>query len=416
MLKHALYLAAILLVGAIPMRAVAADREDGITGVALGTSLYDRLRAEPGDVLISPTSLLGALGVVASGARGTTRPALLRALQLRDAPDLDAQLGRRLTRLERSGGGTILRVANALWVQQDFAVRPEFIDTARQDYGASVDRVDFRNAGIAAAKRVNDWVSERTDGRITQIFSADAIKPCTRLIVTNAVYFLGDWHSPFPVRLTAPQPFYQSGGSTRTIPLMHQESRFAYLETDSFQAIDLPYKDVRLSMTILLPKARDALSALEAELDRGLPGWLTRLDEQEPRTVKTYLPKLQMELDYDLEPPLTAMGMGIAFTDQANLGGIAAEPLMIDKVVHKTFLRMDEKGTEAAAATGVSIIPASPPPVPIATFRADHPFLFLIRDHETGMLLFLGRVAAPTAAPTAASGAMQRLDVGRFGN
>lgn len=229
-----------------------------------------------------------------------------------------------------------------------------------------------------------------------RLLSRDAINADTRLIVTNAVYFLGDWAVPFNGSNTSDQPFYMLGGETRPVPLMFQKSRFRYLETNDFQAIDLPYKNERLSMTVLLPKQRGALRSLEGQLtDARLVEWLQRLDASDPQTVRLHLPKLQMAVDYDLGQPLMAMGMGLAFNQQADLSGIASADLRIAKVIHKTFLRIDEKGTEAAAATGISVEVTSAPIVQPPTFRADHPFVVVIRDHQTGAILFLGRVENP---------------------
>lgn len=163
------------------------------------------------------------------------------------------------------------------------------------------------------------------------------------------------------------------------------------------QAIDLPYRGDRLSMTVILPRTRGGLSDVEAQLSANLAGWLIALDEEEPRRVLLYLPKTETALSYDLIPQLTMLGMGIAFADGADFRGIADAPLAIGQVVHKTFLRIDEKGTEAAAATGIAVEPTSAPVTPPPTFRADHPFLFLIRDKETGAILFLGRINRPEA-------------------
>lgn len=381
---------------AVPPPSVQQSATGDISGRTLGTSLYGQLKSQPGDLLVSPMSILGAFGVVAAGAQGETRSAILDSLHLPGESNLDADLGGLLRTLQRSDDGATLTIANALWVQEGFALRPDFVRTVQADYGASADHVDFLQAPEAAVERINGWVTKRTGDRIKHLISRDAINDRTRLVVTNAVYFLGDWRSPFNASDTTEQPFHLGNGTTRPIPLMYQKAGFRYLDTDSFQALDLPYKDERLSMTVLLPKDRGGLPALEAQLGTGLSSWLSRLDATEARTVRTFLPKVQMELAYDLIPSLTAMGMGVAFTSAADFGGIADADLAIGHVIHKTFLRIDEKGTEAAAATGLTVevqsAPVNPPPV----FRADHPFLFLIRDRESGAILFLGRVAAPS--------------------
>lgn len=366
-------------------------------GNRFGIDLYRQLGDETGNLLISPVSLYGAFGPVTAGARGGTRDAIVQAVRFPTGDaSLHPALGGLLRDLERDEDGTTLAIANGLWIQRDFALDPAFTATARNDYRAATEQVDFQRAPDAAAARINDWVSERTAKRIPTLISRDAINDATRLIVTNAVYFLGDWAAPFNGSDTSDQPFYLLDGETRTVPLMFQKGRFSYFETNDFQAIDLPYRNERLSMTVLLPKKRGALRPLETQLDDAhLTGWLQLLDASDPQTVRLHFPKLQMAVDYDLERPLTAMGMGPAFSRQADLRGIADADLRIAKVIHKTFLRIDEKGTEAAAATGISVEVTSAPVVQPPTFRADHPFIVLIRDHGTGAILFLGRIEAP---------------------
>lgn len=368
-----------------------------LTGRALGVRLYDQLRAADDNVVISPVSLMGAFGVVSSGARGETRTAILNSLGLPQADTLNADLGGLLRMLEVEDGATTLSVANAVWVQRDFSLNPAFVQTAERDYGAQARTVDFQRSPQQAADEINAWVSGETRARIPELITASSINDATRLIVTNAVYFLGDWLHPFNASSTSEETFRLVDGSTTPIPLMFQRGSFRLLETDQFQAIDLPYDDARLSMTVLLPRKPNDLLALEAGLDAGLQGWLTRLDAEQPRTVQLYLPKIETALNYELVPQLTALGMGVAFTPAADFRGIADAPMAIGQVVHKTFLRIDEKGAEAAAATGIAIevtsAPATPPPI----FRADHPFLFLIRDRETGAVLFLGRISRPEA-------------------
>jgi serpin B len=372
-----------------------------LSGRTLGVTLYEQLRSRPGNLLMSPVSILGAFGPVANGAQGETEAAIVRSLHLPAGANRSRDLGSLLRTLDRAGDGATLKIANAMWLQQGFQVRPDFIRSAQDDYGASVDSVDFRKAPGAAADHINTWVAARTNDRIKTLVSPSMINGCTRLIITNAVYFLGDWRTPFNASDTTDRPFHLGDGSTRSAALMTQKANFRYGESDSLQMLDLPYRDARLSMTVLLPRARDGLPALEAQLAGALSGWLAMLDASEPRTVRVYLPRTRIEATYELNRPLGAMGMGIAFTSHADFGGIAQADLAIGQVIQKAFLRIDEKGTEAAAATGVTIEATSPPPHPLPLFRADHPFLFVIRERESGALLFLGRVTTPTPADEA---------------
>jgi serpin B len=362
-----------------------------------GLDLYRQVGRREGSVMISPISLYGAFGPVVAGARGETRKAIVRALRLLDTgPSLNSDVGSLLGDLERQESGTTLRIANAQWVQQGFKLDPSFVATVRRDYRATIEPVDFKGQPDAAVARINAWVSERTAQRIPTMISRDAVNDRTRMIVTNAVYFLGDWAMPFNASSTSQQPFTLLSGAKLNVLLMSQRARFRYLETGGFQMIDIPYRDARLSMTVLLPKLRGDLRSLEEQLtDTRLAEWLRQLDAAEPQTVRLHLPKLEMTANYDLEQPLTALGMGIAFRGQADLRGIADADLQIAKVVHKTFLRIDEKGTEAAAATGVQIEVTSMPAVQPPTLRADHPFIVLIRDHRTQAIVFMGRIEEP---------------------
>lgn len=366
---------------------------------AFGLALYRQLATRPGNVFISPVSIAGAFGPVIAGAEGETRTVIARALRFPadGGPSLHPELGRLLRRLERDRDGATLSIANALWVQQGFTMKPAFTRTAREDYGATSENLDFASAPDAAAARINAWVNSETRGRIPILFSPDAFTDDTRLVVTNAVYFLGDWKDQFTKSATADQPFYLLGGGARQAPLMSRGGRYRTFGTETFQAIDLPYKDERLSMTVFLPRARQGLPAFEAGLTpEKLTGWLRQLDAAQPHQTILYLPRLEITEEYGLVKPLSAMGMGLAFTPgKANFRGIADAELVIDQVVHKTFVRMDEKGTEAAAATGAVVVQVSMPP----TFRADHPFFFLLRDKTSGAILFMGRIAELGSGP-----------------
>ncbi len=276
-------------------------------------------------------------------------------------------------------------------------MKPAFVRTAREDYGATSENLDFVRAPAAAAARINGWVSGKMGGRIPMLFSPDAFDDKTRLVVTNAVYFLGDWAEPFRRSATQQQPFYLAGGGARQVPLMSRQGEYRTLWTETFQAIDLPYQDERLSMVVFLPQRRDGLPAFEAGLSpERLAEWLGELDAAQPGKTQLSLPRLEISESYDLGKPLSAMGMGLAFTPyKANFRGIADADLYIGKAMYKTFVRMDEKGTEAAAATGLTIQTVSAP----LPFRADHPFFFLLRDKQSGAILFMGRIGDLGSGP-----------------
>ena len=366
---------------------------------AFGLALYRRLAGEPGNVFVSPISIAGAFGPVAAGAQGETRAEIARALRFPagGGAALHPQLGALLRGLEREQPGATLSIADALWVQRGFALKAPFLAVARNDYDATVEELDFA-ASDAAARRINQWSSMETRGRIPTLVSPAILAGPTRLVVTNAVYLLADWSDPFPLRATTSQPFHLEGGGVRPVPLMHRIGDYRLLGGDGFAAIDLPYRDERLSMTVFIPHAGRTLASFEAQLrEPELTQWLERLDAAEPQLTDLFLPRLEIEEEYDLVPTLGALGISRAFGDGADFGGISDSGLRISDVVHKTFVRIDEKGTEAAAATAVVMQESSRP-----EFRVDRPFFFLIRDKASGAILFLGRIADPGASDVAA--------------
>jgi serpin B len=381
-----------------PALSVEQAQQTALANRAFGLRLYRELAAEPGNIFVSPTSLAGAFGPVAAGAQGETRASIGHVLELpNDDAALHQDLGGLLRLLESDREGARISIANALWLMKGFPVKPAFVAVAKNSYDAEVESFDFRN-GAAAAERINDWVDRKTKGRIPKLIEPDSLDEMTALVVTNAVHFLGDWMIPFNASNTQPQPFHLPDGTTRNVPMMFGKRFHRYAETGEVQLLELPYKGDRLSMVAILPKERPALGAMEEALDaRRLGDWLRQLDAAPPTQVRVHLPKVEFRTSYQLVEPLKAMGMGIAFQPhQANFRGIGDTDLFISQVVHKTFLRIDEKGTEAAAATGIEVEVTNAPAVPPPTFRADHPFLVLIRDNSTGAALFLGRIADPS--------------------
>lgn len=370
---------------------------------AFALSLYRQLAAQPGNVFISPISLAGAFGPVAAGARGKTRTEISKVLGFpADDNVLNADLGSILHTLESDGDGHQVSIANSLWLGKGWSIEPDFVEMAKRSYDSEVDTLNFADSRAATA-RINDWVDRKTNNRIPKLFEPGNLDAGTALVVTNAVHFLGEWRESFDPRQTRLQPFYLSDGTTRDVPMMSSEHmRSVYLgagevhpPADSVELLELPYKGNRLSMVIILPSQRDGLPAVEAGLSADkLDKWLQRIDSAKLIGEEVQLPRMQFESSYELVKPLEALGMRIPFTNAANFTGISTDrgnPLYIDTVIHKAFLKVDEKGTEAAAATGVAFRGERDH----WSFRADHPFLFLIRDKPTGAILFMGRFSGP---------------------
>jgi serpin B len=377
-----------------------ADKAD-VSAVVKGNNefafdLYARLRARDGNLFFSPNSISTALAMTSAGARGDTADEMAKALHFTLPPDrLHPAFAALLKALNAEGQkrGYQLSVANALWGQKGEGFKPDFLKLAKDDYGAGLKEVDFAHDTEAARKEINAWVERQTQDRIKDLLQPGVLDPLTRLVLTNAVYFKGDWSSPFKKDLTREEPFLTGGGKVQA-PLMHQSARFKYLDAGALQVLEMPYVGKDLSMVVLLPKKADGLAELEKSLTADkLAGWLGQAREEE---VEVGLPKFQATSEFSLKDQLAALGMKKAFVPgAADFSGMnGRDDLYITAVVHKAFVDVNEQGTEAAAATGVVVGLRATPVRPV--FRADHPFVFLIRDTRNDSVLFLGRLVNPT--------------------
>ncbi|MBN2578276.1 MAG: serpin family protein [Pirellulales bacterium] len=368
---------------------------------AFAFDLYRQLGKEPGNLFFSPASVSIALSMAAAGAKGETQKEMLKALHVGQDAILshvdDAY--RRLLDDWNSAGKKFkfhLHVANRLWGQEGFSFVPGFLTLTKQQYGAELGRVDFETQAEAARREINQWVAEQTAEKIKNLMPPGSVTAATRLVLTNAVYFKGDWMSPFKRSATRDGVFTVSSAEKLKTPFMRQTSRFGYAENDAVQALELPYVGFRLAMVVLLPRKIDGLAEVEKTLDaKSLEKLLSGMEHQE---VRVALPKFKLETpSIKLNGPLEKLGIRKAFTTNADFSGISTEEkLFISGVYHKAFVDVYEEGTEAAAATGMGMAMAAPPPqAPPPVFRADHPFLFLIRDVQNGAILFLGRLEKP---------------------
>ena len=400
-MKQAVLLCTLLMI-ALPV--AAAEQPDGVAvvaadGNALAFDLSARLRATgSGNLFFSPQSISTALAMTYAGARGDTATEMARTLHFSLPQDrLAAAYAQLLAALHGSGAQRpyTLSVANRLWGQRGTAFLEPFLTTMRTGYGAEMGLVDFVNEAEAARGEINGWVRKETADKITDLLPPSAIGPDTRLVLANAIYFRGDWARQFEKSATQDQPFHVTRDRTVTAPLMFGKipAGYAARADGGLKVLELPYKGDEVSMLVLLPDATDGLPALEAKLTADTyRAWTADLAR---RDVLVYLPRFSVESRFALAPTLGAMGMPLAFTDKADFSGMNGKrDLFISAVVHKARVDVDERGTEAAAATGVAIRTAAVQQEPPA-FRADHPFLFLIRDRETGSLLFLGCLTQP---------------------
>jgi serpin B len=294
-----------------------------------------------------------------------------------------------------------LRVANRLFAEKSYALEAPYV--ARMSaLGAPTEPVDFRRAPGAARVHINSWVAQQTADRIKDLLPAGAINDQTRLALVNAIYLLADWAEPFRKEATRPRPFHAPGKAPREVPTMGQVAHFKYGEAPGVQLLEMPYVGGDIAMTFVLPTEREGLGAIEGRLDAAqLAAWVGAMKGER---VSVALPKFTVDPSQPLKlsDELTRLGMPLAFdTGRADFTGIAAPPdpadrLVISEVFHKAFVKVDEKGTEAAAATAVVMMRAGSAAMqPPKQFVADHPFLFFIRDTRSGLVLFMGRVVDP---------------------
>jgi serpin B len=290
--------------------------------------------------------------------------------------------------------GAQLDLANALWAQQGRSFNPVFIELAQNQYRANIRQVDFRTQAEAAIGEINKWVSEKTREKIKQVLPQGSLTPMTQLVLVNAIYFKGNWVTRFEKSETQDQYFHLANGSSVMVPLMHNSQHAKYMATETFQAVELPYLGNETSMVILLPRQANGLAQLEQVLSlQFLTTVFSRLNQQR---IELFLPRFTLDWQVDLKAVLGGLGMPDAFSTRADFSGIkAGEPLWINDVFHHAWIEVNEQGTEAAAVTAVPLTGGAGSPALPPVLRADHPFLFLIRDLRSGSLLFIGRLAAP---------------------
>lgn len=366
---------------------------------AFALELYAKL-AEPafggGNLFFSPYSISSALAMAYAGARGQTTQQMADVLHFTLPQEkLNSAFAALKDQLSKDDtqSGYELSVANALWGQKEYRFLEEFIELNRKYYGAGLNEVDFVTAAETARQKINAWVEKQTRGKIKDLIQSGVLGPLTRLVLTNAIYFKGRWASQFDKDRTKDEPFMVTRDKKVEAALMNQKGRFKYYEQDAFVMLELPYKSEVLSMVVILPRKIDGLAEMTKSLTaENLKKWLVRMRKRE---VIVYLPKFKMTSQFELAGCLGAMGMPDAFSlPPADFSGMTADKeLFISNVIHKAFVAVDEEGTEAAAATGVVMgITAVVQPL---VFRADRPFVFMIRDNRSGSILFIGRVVNP---------------------
>ncbi len=359
--------------------------------------LYNQLKMTDGNLFFSPFSIFTALAMTWAGARENTAVQMAETLHFTEKParfhrvigDLISQLNavQKETDVE-------LSIANAIWAQKGYQFLDEFFRIVQQSYQADLKQVDFSSAAESARQAINAWVEQQTNEKIKDLLPPKVLNALTRLVLVNAIYFKGFWDNQFKSRDTREMEFWLLTEVAVKVPMMHQEHQFGYWENDWLQIIEMPYKEESLSLIVLLPKEKTGITDLEQKLNfENMMAWQSRLRK---RKVIVFFPKFKIESQFSLGQTLSLMGMPDAFDPElADFSAMVGQKeLYISAVIHKAFMEVNEEGSEAAAATGVVVGVTSIAPSP-PIFKADHPFIFFIRDNKSQSILFLGRVLNP---------------------
>ena len=353
------------------------------------------------NLFYSPFSISTALAMTYGGARGTTAIQMSKTMEFLVGDQFHSDYKNLLNSLsEVTKGGIILNIANSLWAQKDFKFLPSYFTLVKSNYNSEIKNVDFQNnlKRENSRKEINSWVEQKTNDKIKDILKQGDLNEDTKLVLVNAIYFYSDWAKPFKKAETEPRDFFLLGGSQIQVPLMFQKESFGYYEDSKIKALEIPYKDKKVSMLIFLPNTNNGITEFEKTFDSGY--YQKIIASLHSNLVRLYLPKCQLTFKVNLKTTLSHMGMPMAFSAGADFSGMTGKKdLCISEIIHQAFINVDELGTEAAAATAVVMKGAlATPPRPSKVFKADHPFIFCIKDNATGSILFMGKIMKPNAS------------------
>ena len=372
---------------------------------AFSLELYSRLKAKPGNLFVSPYNITATMVMAYAGAGGITKQEMQSVMRYLANTDqlwpVFAVLNKKLSTAWFQGPNeSRLVLANSVWVQRDFKLLPDYTNILNTYFRNSLRLADFIRNSEGARLNINGWVKEKTQGRIAELVAQGEINNTTRLVLVSSIFMKAVWENAFDTSLTAPGSFFLNTAQSISADMMTRSAEFPYFENGSIQVLELPYRSTnkdepRFSMLILLPRNGD-LSGAEQLLTPGQFDNLTKA--LQVKQVIATIPKFTFSSDFNLNETLQAMGIQSAFSNLADFTSMTATPVAIGDVLHKAFVSVDEKGTEAVAATAVTINRTSFVPEEQAMiFKADHPFLFVIMDQSTGSILFIGRLMTPLA-------------------
>ncbi len=377
---------------------------EGIT--AFACDLYQWLKGNDGNIFFSPYSISTLMAMGYAGARGETEKQIANVFYFSLPQDqlhpafkaLNDAINRRSNATATPAVSPVastdpkafkLSTVNVVWGQEGYKFSPEYLDTLNKNYGGGLKSIDFANKSEESRVTINDWISNQTNDKIKDLLAPGMVNPATRMVLTNAIYFKANWLVPFD-EFSRDRPFYLLDGTEISVPTMHKKEFFNYAENDSYQAAELPYYGGELSMVVLVPKDGHFNEFENSLNEQGLSDIVKSFTSKE---IRVLMPKFKFDSSFSLGKTLSDMGMPIAFTGAADFSGMTGQrDFSMSFVVHKSFVAVDEIGTEAAAASAAGYNTASSDPIP---FTVNRPFIFFIRDIKTGTILFLGRVLNP---------------------
>lgn len=375
-----------------------ASTPEGISAVVnannqFAVSMYQQLNGQSKqvdvNVFFSPYSLTSAVAMLYAAAEGDTKAQIQKTFYYPSLPILNPNSAAIYNQFNKPSPNYKLNTINDLWLQQNRTPKQAYVDTVKRYYGGQTNTLDFN-----ARQMINEKIGKYTNQMIPELLSKESIQPNTSAILTNAVYFKADWSSRFWV--SGDMPFHYFDGTTSDVDMMFQNTEFRYSEDEQVQVVELPYKGIELSMLVVLPKSKEpsAMQTLIKNLSTTqITDWTKNLKQQD---VLLNLPKFKIDEGYPMKAVLTDMGMPNAFGNQANFNVFTdSTPIAIDDIHHQAVIDVNEIGTEAAVATGVVAVDISGPMHPPVAFKADHPFMFMIKDNKTDAILFLGQVNKP---------------------
>ena len=361
--------------------------------------LYQELKTSKENIFFSPYSIYTAFAMTYAGAKHKTEKEIAKTLgySLKEAlPPSLAKLQLQLDSINTKE--IVLSTVNSLWAQKDYTFLDSFMDLNKKYYGSSIYFVDYKNNPEKARQGINTWVEKKTKNKIKELLEPSKVDNLTKLILCNAIYFKGNWNSKFDSKNTHEKDFYISKRKTKKCKMMQQKQKFRYEDFGNFSAIELPYKGNHLSMIVFLPKEIDGLSQLEKSLNGdNVEQWIESLYGTNKTKISLSFPRFKTTYATSLKKSLINMGMPTPFSGSADFSGMTGTKyLYIDDAIHKAFIEINEKGSEAAAATAVIISTKRLYIKKDLEIKADHPFIFFIKENHTGTILFMGRVLDPS--------------------